>query len=361
MKLRAMNRSAKLVLIAASAAFSACGGGGGPAGPSGPQPSPGTELLSATGLYGDVARKQVDPRNLPWQPQYPLWSDGSSKERWIRIPSGTRIDTSNMDGWVFPVGTKIWKEFAFGGRRVETRLMEKVSAAPGPNSWSFKTYQWRADESDAQLVSAAGVPNAAPTALGTTHDIPSLDQCRNCHSRGGGDAVNGFDALQLSADRDPMAVEAARLEPGDITMEELDRQGLVTRVPAPEVRIASSSAVGRWAMGYLHGNCGNCHSAGGPAGGTGLILLHVADSRSEDEEPAYRTAVNKLNAIYAMPNTQVGVNSFRITGGSPEQSAVLFRMTNRNSFHQMPPFGSKAVDAEAVALVTDWIRRLPRP
>lgn len=355
-----MKTPASLFLIAAAAALSACGGGG-PAGPSGPQPSPGTELLSTTGLYADVARKQVDPRNLPWQPQYPLWSDGSAKERWIRIPSGSRIDTADMDHWVFPVGTKIWKEFSFGGRRVETRLMEKVAAAPGSNSWSFKAYQWRADESDALLVSSAGVANAAPTGLGTTHDIPSLDQCRNCHSRGGGDAVNGFDALQLSADRDPMAVEAARLEPGDVTMEDLDRQGLVTRVPDREVRIASSSAVGRWAMGYLHGNCGNCHSPRGPAGGTGLHLEHTGDSLRQEDEPAYRTAVNQLTTVYAMPSTQVGVNSFRIAGGSPEQSAVLFRMTNRNSFHQMPPFGSKAPDAEALALVTDWIRRLPRP
>lgn len=353
-----MNTRSLLILAAVSAAVSACGGGS-PSGPSN-QPSPSAELLSSTGLYSDIARKQVDPRNLPWQPQYPLWSDGSAKERWIRIPSGARIDTGDMDHWVFPTGTKIWKEFSFGGRRVETRLMEKVGSVPGLDSWSFKSYQWRADGSDATLVPAAGVPNAAPTTLGTTHDIPSLDQCRTCHSSRGADGVNGFDALQLSADRDPLAIEAARLEPGDLTMDELERQSLVTRVPDQEVRIASSSAVGRWAMGYLHGNCGNCHNPQGFAASTGLHLRHAADARREADEPAWRTAVNQLTTIYAMPDSQVGVNSFRILGGSPERSAVLFRMTSRGNFHQMPPFGSKAQDTEAVALITEWVRGLPR-
>ncbi|HET8645642.1 MAG TPA: hypothetical protein VFO85_09155 [Vicinamibacteria bacterium] len=354
-----MKKPASLLVAAAWAALSACGGGGGPTDPN-PQPSGAAELLSTTGLYTDIARKQVDPRNLPWQPQYPLWTDGGAKERWIRLPQGTRIDTSNMDRWVFPVGTKFYKEFSFNGRRVETRIMEKVAAGAALESWTFKAFQWRADESDATLVSTNGVPNAAPTGLGTMHDIPSQSQCRSCHSRGG-DAVNGFDALQLSSDRDPLAVEAARLQPGDVTMDELERQGLVTHASGDDVRVASSSDSGRWVMGFLHGNCSNCHNPQGPAAVSGLDFRHAADSRREADEPAFRTTVNQLTTVYNMPNTQVGVNSFRILGGAPEQSAVFFRMNSRGSIHQMPPFGTKAVDAEALGLVGDWIRRLPRP
>ncbi len=354
--MHAMSRSALGVLIAA-AALAGCGGGG-PSAPSTPASTAPTEMLSTTGLYTDIARKQVDPRNLPWQPQYPLWSDGGAKERWIRIPAGTRIDTSNMDRWVFPVGTKFWKEFSFVGRRVETRIMEKVAAEPSINSWTFKAFQWRSDESDAALVSTAGVPNAAPTALGTMHDIPSLDQCRGCHTRGG-DAVNGFEALQLSADRDPLAVDAARLEPGDATLAELERQGLVTQAADSDPRIESSTPAGRWAMGFLHGNCNNCHNPQGPAAQAGLDFRHTVSARREEDEPAYRTAVNQLTSVFVMPNSQLGVNSFRILGGSPEQSAVLFRMTSRGTFNQMPPFGTKVADAEAVAMVTEWIRRLP--
>lgn len=355
--MRAMNRWALCILVTGAAGLAACGGGGSPSGPSSPPPTP-TELLSTTGLYTDIARKQVDPRNLPWQPQYPLWSDGSAKERWIRIPDGQRIDTSNMDRWVFPVGTKFYKEFSFAGRRVETRIMEKVSGAASIDGWTFKAFQWRSDESDAVLVPTAGVPNAAPTTFGTTHDIPSLEQCRACHTRGG-DAVNGFDALQLSDDRDPLAVDAARLEPGDVTMSELVRRGLVTNAPAGDVRIASSTPAGRWAMGFLHGNCNNCHNPQAPAAQAGMDFRHTVNATREADEPAYRTAVNQLTTVFAMPNAQLGVNSFRILGGSPEQSAVLFRLSSRGGFNQMPPFASKVADAESVGLITDWIRRLP--
>jgi hypothetical protein len=334
-----------------------CGGGGGSS-PTTPSSGAPPEMLSATGLYTDIARKQVDPRNLPWQPQYPLWSDGGAKERWIRIPPGTRIDTSNMDRWVFPVGTKFYKEFAFQGRRVETRIMEKVSSDNSVNGWTFKAFQWRPDESDAALVGSAGVANAAPTAFGTTHDIPTQDQCRSCHTRGG-DAVNGFDALQLSEDHDPMAVDAARLEPGDVTVADLARLGLITNAPAEPARIESRTPVGRWSMGFLHGNCSNCHNPQGPAASSGLDTRHTVAATREEDEPTYRSAVNQLTLVFNIPGTSLGVNSFRILGGSPDQSAVLFRMNSRGGFNQMPPFASKVADPESAALVSEWIRRLP--
>jgi hypothetical protein len=344
--------------LALTGLLAGCGGGG-PSSPTTPPSTQPAELLSTTGLYSDIGRKQVDPRNLPWQPQYPLWSDAGAKERWIFIPPGTRIDTSNMDRWVFPVGTKFFKEFSFAGRRVETRIMEKVAAAPEIGSWTFKAFQWRPDESDAVLVSTAGVPNAAPTTLGTQHDIPSLEQCRACHTRGG-DAVNGFEALQLSDDQDPMAVEAARLEPGDVTVDELARRGLITNAPADPARIVSSTPVGRWAMGFLHGNCANCHNPQGPAAASGFDTRHTVNARREEDEPVYRTAVNQFTLVFNIPGTRLNEDSFRILGGFPEQSAVLFRMNSRGGFNQMPPFGSKVADAEAVALVSEWIRRLPR-
>jgi len=37
-----------------------------------------------------------------------------------------------MDEWTFPVGTKFWKQFAFGSKIVETRLLEKLA---GTRNW----------------------------------------------------------------------------------------------------------------------------------------------------------------------------------------------------------------------------------
>src|SRR5690242_13451668 len=78
--------------------------------------------LHDTGLY-EPDSMQVRAENLPFTPQYSLWSDGASKQRWIYLPPGTRIDASNPDAWEFPRGTKLWKEFRHG-RAIETRYIE---------------------------------------------------------------------------------------------------------------------------------------------------------------------------------------------------------------------------------------------
>ena len=54
------------------------------------------ERLSDTGLY-EPGTRSVDPRNRPFAPQYPLWTDGAAKARWLRLPPGTRIDARNVD------------------------------------------------------------------------------------------------------------------------------------------------------------------------------------------------------------------------------------------------------------------------
>ena len=86
------------------------------------------DTLIETGLYEAGRPGVVAGRNQAFSPQYPLWSDGASKRRWIYLPAGTTIDAADAYEWNFPVGTKLWKEFAFGGRRVETRFLWKTSA-----------------------------------------------------------------------------------------------------------------------------------------------------------------------------------------------------------------------------------------
>jgi uncharacterized protein (DUF1499 family) len=91
-----------------------------------------------------------------------------------------------------------------------------------------------------------------------------------------------------------------------------------------------------------------------------MDLRHTVSAQSEQEEPAYRTIVNQLTRVYTLPGTNLGVDSYRILGGAPDRSAVLFRMQNRANFHAMPPLATKVVDADAVNLVTERIRTLPR-
>ena len=53
-------------------------------------PSAPPRLLSETGLYVGNGTTTIEPRNRPFSPQYPLWSDGAHKSRWVRLPDGAR-------------------------------------------------------------------------------------------------------------------------------------------------------------------------------------------------------------------------------------------------------------------------------
>jgi hypothetical protein len=224
--------------------------------------------LQETGLYSDFATLEVDPRHLAFSPQYPLWTDGAAKRRWISLPPGTAIDGSDPDAWVFPVGTRLWKEFSFGGRRVETRFIE---LQPG-DQWLYAAYAWNAEGTEAQLVSERGRRGAYPLGGGRSHTIPGVSDCKACH-QGGRSEVLGFSALQLSPDRDPGALHA---DAAGVDLAYLVKKGLITGSPkslldkAP--RIAAASPTERAALGYLHGNCGHCHNPQGPLQNVGLFL-----------------------------------------------------------------------------------------
>ena len=159
--------------------------------------------LSQTGLYADPATHRVAEGLIAFTPQYQLWSDGASKRRWLSLPPGGFVDASDPDAWVFPVGTRFWKEFSFG-RRVETRYIDRTE-----EGWRFATYRWLPDESDGDPRRPSTASGAVhETAPGVFYDLPSRYDCRACHE-GNVSRVLGFTALQLSRDRDPTAIQRA--------------------------------------------------------------------------------------------------------------------------------------------------------
>ena len=90
-------------------------------------------LLSQTGLYSDIAQKTVHSAVKSFKPRFQLWSDGADKNRWVYLPEcDPVIDTSNMNDWSLPVGTRLFKEFSLDGVLLETRLIERFG--PGLHS-----------------------------------------------------------------------------------------------------------------------------------------------------------------------------------------------------------------------------------
>jgi len=306
--------------------------------------------LADTGLYVDFAARVVAPGVLCFSPQYPLWTDGATKRRWIALPAGTWIDASDPDAWVFPVGTRIWKEFSFG-RPVETRYMEL-----GREGWRYATYQWSADGSEAMLAPVRGVRQAAEIRPGVAHALPSRYDCTSCHE-GNRSPVLGFSALQLSSDRDPLAPHAEPPRPDDVDLAALIERGLVRGLPETLVarppRIDARSPVERAALGYLHGNCSSCHNdRGALAASVGMSLEVRLVPGHAPTSGALATALERESHFRPADRPA----SLRLAAGDPEGSVLLRRVASREAALQMPPFGSRLVDEEAVALLAAWIR-----
>lgn len=305
--------------------------------------------LEHTGLYSDFETRQVDANHLAFSPQYPLWTDGATKRRWMSLPSGTAIDASDPDAWSFPVGTRLWKEFSFAGQRVETRYM----ARKPDGGWLYATYAWSADGREARLVSQKGRRGAYLFGEGRSHAIPSAGDCKVCH-QGGRAEVLGFSALQLSSRRDPRALHADASPPSEVDLDFLVEKGLLVGLPRSLLEtppgIVAASAIERAALGYLHGNCGHCHNEQGPLGNVGLFLRQTTATTIQ---PAIASTFN-YPLKKPLPG-QAADAMLRIDPQHPDRSALIQRMASRFAALQMPPLGTELVDSEAVDLIRRWI------
>jgi len=166
------------------------GGGGGSAGMGGALLEP--TLLSQTGLFKDIKAqtKELAAGVYKFTPAYALWSDGATKQRYVYMPPGGKIDTTDMDFWQYPAGFKLWKDFTRDGKLIETRLLLKKS--DGATDWYMVAFVWNDDYTE-----ATATPMGQMNARGTMHDVPPKEGCVGCHQSMHDNAL-GFSAMQLS-------------------------------------------------------------------------------------------------------------------------------------------------------------------
>lgn len=306
--------------------------------------------LAETGLYADETLTSIDRRNRTFVPQYPLWSDGLSKRRWVYLPPGAAVDGRDEHAWNFPIGTKFWKEFTFAGRRVETRLLWKMSDA----RWLAATYVWNEQGSDAVLAPEAGVLAAVETAPGRWFSVPSRTDCTACHGTKPTSPL-GFNALQLSPDRDPNAVHPEPLPSDALTLADLVDarvlRGARGDLAANPPRIRTSTPAARAVLGYLAANCGMCHNGRGEIAAMGPVLR--LRELVADGDAVVQSLIDQRTR-WQLPDDADG-ETVLVRPGTPERSALLARMRSRSPSSQMPPLGTALRDQEAVNLVTRWI------
>ncbi len=339
----------------------------------GPPPGDGPfQFLSESGLYSDIVNHVVRPDVIEFEPEFKLWSDGAEKRRWIWLPPGTTINSSLMDRWRMPNGTTVWKEFADPdtGKRLETRIIQRLSTG----EFYFASFIWNADDSEAAFddTGAAEPPLDIPAGCSVCadppcetypadcHVVPQSTECNECHG-GETSRLLGFSAVQLSHDG-----------PGT-TLTDLVNLGLLS-VPPPggQTFPVPGTPVERNAIGYLHANCGHCHSP--VSGQTGCHSLTGLEARvlpgvtTVEETQIYQSAVGQPLAFWlgAMRGNFTDITD-RIVPGDAQASAVWYRMSVRefgqlpplNDHQQMPYFFTNEVDEEGLAAVELWINSLP--
>jgi hypothetical protein len=302
--------------------------------------------LATTGLCVDAACTQISPDVREYEPRFGLYADGATKRRWLYLPPGTKIDTTDMDHWTFPVGTRIWKEFAVAGKKIETRLIIKQRTDDAPAPWFYITYAWNAAQ-DATTPETMGVMNAN----GTPHDIPSRQDCKDCHERLRPGRVLGIGALQLD-----YAAPASLVD-----LDDLVAGGLVTTPPpgaaSPHFPLPGA-AVDHAALGYLHANCGHCHNPTSDVHDSTPIDLRLRAGMLATVQgtPTYTTTVGVDATI---PYTEGPITYDKvIIADDPTHSALIGRMNSQMGIRFMPNLGVEVVDPAGQTALVTWINSL---
>jgi hypothetical protein len=298
--------------------------------------------LRCTGLYSDWATKTVASNVRQYDPGLHLWSDGANKTRWIYLPPGTKIDTTDMNEWMFPSGTKVWKEFVVGGVRLETRLIWKRPSG----AWYYTVYRWSADG----LSTTTELTDGELDADGDGYEIPSQSACYDCHG-GRADAVLGFEAVALST-----------TQASGVTISTLTAGNLLTAPPKSPL-VIPGDATAAAALGYLHMNCGvSCHNRdSGQAGNTNLLMrLDVGTLASVMTTDTWTTGMG-VSANYPVTGL---TNPKDFAPCDPAGSSATYRMDHRDGVDgaptgtQMPPKITHKVDTDGVAMIAAWLNGL---
>lgn len=288
--------------------------------------------LSDVGIYsGGHADSALEPA-LSYEPGYPLWSDGGQKFRSIVLPAGSSIDASDPENYVFPLGTLIFKTFAFptpsspdANAPVETRLLRL-----GSDGWELGAYAWDESATDAELLDLKRTQTRdvlSEDGSVVQHAIPSRLECRQCHESSTSEVL-GVNELQL-AQSGSLNELAPHLSPAP---------------SEPPLALPAHGPLTTSVLGYFVGNCVHCHNGTNGA------------ASSFDLRPDAALA-NIIDQPTASSATADGI---RVTPGEPDESILYLGLKGGTELEvkDMPPLGVALRDVSAVQLLSAWITAL---
>jgi hypothetical protein len=225
----------------------------------------------------------------------------------------------------------------------------------GDQYWRGYTYLWNDEQTDAVLCDASGADRAltikdkdAPGGeRKQTWHFPSRAECTLCHTMPAKYTL-GVNTLQMNKDHD---YGNGRVANQLLTLESI---GLFSKpLPEPPDKMPrlvnyedEKQNLNARARSYLHANCAHCHMkwGGGNAEFQLLATLELKDTGTLNTKPGQGT--------FELRDPRI------LVPGDADRSLVLVRMS-KVGLGRMPHVASSVVDDKAVALIRDWIKKLP--
>ncbi|HKP95918.1 MAG TPA: hypothetical protein VJ385_09190, partial [Fibrobacteria bacterium] len=333
------------------------------------------KLISGTGMYKNMAAKEINADVVSFEVNAPLWTDGAVKQRYIAVPPGKAVvydDTA--DTYAYPDRAMVMKNFSVDtipGNPASRILFETrfsgVRIVAGKEKWYLWSYHWRLDQTDADLVVDSGENATVRVYRSGTANPPFLKkwrfpgklQCAACHrvQGTGGRTVLAFFTAQLNK---PLAAAPA--------VNQLDRLfdlGVLKSKDGTRPDFSKSPRWAHWddasaslelrARAYIAANCSGCHGTRGIR--TNAAFGITLDYDYHDMKPHMDFASKKL--VGSFPLDGAGL----IVPGRPDRSVLLYRQKMRNQKDldfssermAMPPLGSYEPDTNAVDMISRWI------
>lgn len=315
--------------------------------------------LSDYGFFRDGPGQVPADGVTPYTVNTPLFSDYTTKYRFVWMPEHTSASYTDDGVFHFPVGAVLIKTFAYlhdlrdpgaGQTLIETRLL--IHNASGWQGW---TYVWNDEQTDAVLKVAGGRKEMSwihsdGAERHINYIIPNVNQCKGCHIKGAAILPIGPKASNLNGPYPYPEGKTNQLAHWTAT-------GILTGAPSPEeapnmpVWDDTTVPLGMRARAYLDVNCSHCHSPGGPGNTSGL------DLRFTQENP-YDWGVMRAPVA---AGRGAGDRAYDIVPGHPDASIIPYRMESVDPGVMMPELPRLTVHEEGVALIRSWIASLPAP
>lgn len=312
------------------------------------------KVLSQTGAFKDTRTLTPSDGLIAYEIRVPFWSDGASKVRWVSVPK-EKIGFSPTDDWTFPSGSVFVKTFELPvddanpavKRRLETRLLVR----DGAGGVYGVVYKWRADNSDADLLSSS-LTEKIPirTADGKTRYqtwyYPARKDCLQCHNAHTS-GVLGVKARQMNRDI---------TYPSGVTDNELrtwNHLGLFSaklneadlpNLPSLALLDDTTRSIEDRARSYLDANCSQCHRPG--------VTAANFDAR-------YDTPLGRQGLVDGPVLIDERIDRSRVIAPNDIWRSIAFRRVNTNGDIRMPPVARETIDPQGVQLLRQWIGSLP--